>query len=249
MVVGEVFVDRIFVDGVNRGDRDSLARWFEIVEVVLSGSDQVLQKIFKDYVESIVLKTDRRAEWTQELAGPLLRVRLDAAVGVSWRQQVGGFGLDDADRPPPIMVSAHLYRDEIFLHANRHARDRSSIPLTEPFARLAAQADAATLGLAVAKLLDFLSRTVEENPRHQGEEFMSFAGVADWFPFYAESVSVDIEGVADSYAVSVWPIHKTAPNSSHVSRRPGVPLAVSDWRDGPELGAAVLTALRTAAGS
>ncbi|TCN41123.1 hypothetical protein EV644_105409 [Kribbella orskensis] len=72
MVVAEVFVDQIFVTGASTGDRELLGRWLETVERVLGGPDESLREIFVDYVEPVVLKTDR-ARWTQELAGPLLR--------------------------------------------------------------------------------------------------------------------------------------------------------------------------------
>lgn len=120
MMVAEVFVDEIFMTGVSSGDRGLLGRWFETVERVLGGSDELLRGIFVDYVEPVVLKTDRRARWTQELAGPMLKARLDAAVGASWRRQVGGFGLEYEDKlPVPLIVSGYVYRDEILLHSAR----------------------------------------------------------------------------------------------------------------------------------
>jgi hypothetical protein len=43
MLVAEVFVDEIFVGGVDEGDRDLLARWFETVEAALGGPDRMLR--------------------------------------------------------------------------------------------------------------------------------------------------------------------------------------------------------------
>jgi hypothetical protein len=100
-------------------------------------------------------------------------------------------------------------------------------------------------GVTVAKLLKHLLRTVDGNPRHQGKEFMAFAGITDWMPFYAETLSVSVEGRADSFVLSVWPVHK-AGEAGSIDSWPGDSLPVSDWRDASELGAAVLAAFRVA---
>jgi len=247
MVVAEVFVDQIFMTGVSTGDRELLGRWFETVERVLGGPDEALREIFLDYVEPVVLKTDRRARWTQELAGPLLRTRLDATVGASWRRQVGGFGLEYEDKlPVPLIVSGYMYRDEILLHAARQTRDRTSVPLTRPFARMPARSGAYRVGATVAEMLEVLPRTMDDDPRHQVDEFLSFVGIADWVPFYAESLTVNLQGRADSYALSIWPVHKADRGDPQIDWWPGESLSVPDWRDAADLGTAVLTAFRTA---
>jgi hypothetical protein len=242
MLTGEVFIDKIFVAGVERGDEESLARWFEIVEGVLRGPDELLQRIFQEYVEPVVLSSDRRARSTQGVAGPLLKARLDAAVGVSWRRQVGGFGPDEL--PRELLVAAYLYRGEILLHCRRRDRSRTALPTTEPFARVPAGVGARSVGRTVGEMLGYLLRVVDDDPRHQNDEFLTFAGVTDWLPFYAESLTVDIEGTVDTYAVGVW-----LPRSEYRSSRPGEPWAVADWRDAAELGATVLAAFESTTGA
>jgi hypothetical protein len=247
MLVAEVFVDEIFVGGVDEGDRDLLVRWFETVEAALGGPDRMLRSIFEEHVEPVVLKTDRRARWTQELAGPLLRGRLDAAVGASWRGQVGGFGPEYDDLlGVPLIVSGHLYRDEILLHSARQRRDRMSVPLTRPFARLPADSGAYQVGVTIAEMLAVLPRILDDDPRHEMDEFLSYAGIADWVPFYAESLTVNLQGKADSYALSIWPVHKVDRGEPQIEWWPGESLSVPDWRDATDLGTAMLTAFRTA---
>lgn len=63
-------------------------------------------------------------------------------------------------------------------------------------------------GGTVVKMLEFLPRPVEESPRHEVVEFMSFVGCGGWTVFYSESLSVEIQGVAGSHALSIWPVHK-----------------------------------------
>lgn len=243
MLVAEVFVDEIFLTGVSSDDCGLLGQWFETVERALGGPDQMLQKIFIDYVLPVVLKTDRRARRTQELAGPLLRARLDAAAGASWRRQVGGFGPEYEDTlPVPLMVSGYWYRDEILLHSARQTRDRTSVPSTRPFARIPARSGAYQVGTAVVEMLEALPRTMEDDVRHQGDEFVEFAGIADWVPFYAASFTVNLQGSADSYALSIWPVHKADRGGTQL----GESLSVPDWRDAAELGAGVLAAFRIA---
>ena len=55
-------------------------------------------------------------------------------------------------------------------------------------------------------LQPLFSKTMDED-LHQVDKFMSFAGITDWVPFYP-SLTVKLEGTADSYALSTWPIHK-----------------------------------------
>jgi hypothetical protein len=247
MLVAEVFVDEIFGGGVDEGDRDLLARWFETVEVALGGPDRMLRSIFEEHVEPVVLKTDRRARWTQELAGPLLRGRLDAAVGASWRAQVGGFGPEyDELLGVPLIVSGHLYHDEILLHSARQRRDRMSVPLTRPFARLPADSGAYQVGATIAEMLAVLPRTLDDDVRHEMDELLSYAGIADWVPFYAESLTVNLQGKADSYALSIWPVHKVDRGEPQIEWWPGESLSVTDWRDATDLGTPMLRAFRTA---
>jgi hypothetical protein len=229
--------------GVSSDDRALLGQWFETVERALGGPDQMLQTIFIDYVLRVVLKTDRRARWTQELAGPLLRARLDAAAGASWRRQVGGFGPEYEDTlPVPLLVSGYWYRDEILWHSARQTRERTSVPSTRPFARIPARSGAYQVGITVVEMLNALPRTMEDGVRHQGDEFLEFAGIADWVPFYAGSFTVNLQGRADSYALSIWPIHK----ADRGGTQQGESLSVPDWRDAAELGAGVLAAFRIA---
>lgn len=243
MLVAEVFVDEIFLTGVSSGDRELLGRWFETVERALGGPDQRLQEIFIEYVLPVVLKTDRRAGWTQELAGSLLRARLDAVVGVAWRRQVGGFGPEYEDTlPVPLLVSGYWYRDEILWHSARQRRYRMSVPSTRPFARIPARSGAYEVGMTVVKMLDALPRTMADDVRHLGDEFVEFAGIADWVPFYAESFTVNLQGSADSCALSIWPMHKADGGGTYQ----GESLSVPDWRDAAELGAGLLTAFRIA---
>ncbi|GAA3541724.1 hypothetical protein [Kribbella ginsengisoli] len=242
MVVAEVFVDEIFLTGVSTGDREMLGRWFGVVERALGGPDEMLQKFFVDHVVPVVLNTDRRARWTQELAGTLLRARLDAVVGVPWRRQVGGFGPEyEETLGVPLIVSGYVYRDEILLHSARQRRDRTAVPMTRPFARLPARSDAYRVGATVAEMLTILPRTLDEDPRHAVDEFLSYAGIAEWAPFYAESLTVNLQGGADTYALSIWPMHKDR-GGTHQGESSSVP----DWRDAADLGTAVLTAFRTA---
>lgn len=247
MVVAEVFVDEIFIGGVDKADKDSLARWFETVEAALAGPDRMLRSIVEEHVAPVVLKTDRRARWTQELAGPLLRARLDAAEGASWRGQVGGFGAEYDDLlGVPLIVGGHLYRDEILLHSSRQRRDRMSVPLSRPFARLPAESGAYRVGVTIAEMLAVLPRTLEDDPRHEMDGFLSYAGIADWVPFYAESLTVNLQGKAGLYALSIWPVHKVDRGEPHIEWWPGESISVPDWRDSADLGSAMLTAFRTA---
>jgi len=97
----------------------------------------MLREIFADYVEPVVLATDRRTRWTQELAGPLLRARPDSRVGAVWQDQVGGFGAEYEDQlSVSLIVSGYTYRDEILLHSARQTPDRRSFPTTRPSCQL-----------------------------------------------------------------------------------------------------------------
>jgi len=247
MLVAEVLVDEVFVTGVAREDGELLGRWFAVVEQALGGADELLREIFVDYVPPAVLMTDRRARWTQELAGPLLGARLDAVVSPSWRSQDGGFGPEYEDTlPVPLLVSGHVYRGEILLHSRRQRRDRTGGALTRPFARIPVRTAAYVIGSTAGQMLGALPRTLDEDPRHEVDEFMAFVDVADWIPFFAGSWTVDLQGSAESYAVSIWPIHKVDAGDAPINWWQGEKLSVPDWRDAADLGAALVTAFRTA---
>lgn len=251
LLISEVFVDQILADAMASGNRALLAECFAALEHVLSSPDELLQMMFADYVSPVLVSTDRWARVTQEMAGPLLGRSLDASAGSSWRRRTGGFGSDQVHEPPAsVMVSGYLYREQTLWHARRHLAG-TSVPLTEPFARLDARSGAYSLGVTVAKLLDSLSRPVDEAPRHEGDRFMAFVGCDDWTAFYAESLTVEIEGLAGSHAVSVWPIHKAERGGPHLQSWPDKPLPVTYWRDASDFGATILAAFgvaRTAGG-
>jgi hypothetical protein len=177
----------------------------------------------------------------------LLSARLDAAIGADWRRQVGGFGLEPEDAlPAPLIVGGYLYRGEILLHSARQRRDRTAVPMTRPFARMPGRSGAYRVGATVVEMLDVLPRTLDEDPRHEVDEFLSYAGIADWVPFYAESLTVNLEGSADSYALSIWPVHKADRGGPQIDWWLGESLDVPDWRDAADLGTAILNAFRTA---
>ncbi|MFC9688565.1 hypothetical protein ACFTSF_08500 [Kribbella sp. NPDC056951] len=245
VLIGEVFVDQIFADGLKSEDETLLTAWFEVVELGLGSPDELLRGIFAEHVVSMMLLRDRRARAAQELAGPLLRASLDDDMGSSWRRQDGGFGPDEEEPPAVLLMSGYLFRGEILWHSRRYLADRSGIATTEPFARVQADAGAYELGVAVAKALDRLSSTTDDNPQHELKRFLAYAGI-DWPTLYAGSLEVGLEGTPGSYEALLYTIHKASYGTSHISRSPDEPLVVPDWRDAGEFGAAVLRAFGAA---
>ncbi|GAA1673579.1 hypothetical protein GCM10009745_15690 [Kribbella yunnanensis] len=245
-LIGEVFVDEIFADGLKSDDETLLTAWFEVVELGLGSPDELLRGIFAEHVLSIMLLRDRRARAAQDLAGPLLGASLDDSAGSSWRTQVGGFGPDEVEPPARVMLSGYLFRGEFFWHSGRYLADRSGIATTEPFARVSAEAGAYAMGVAVAKALDCLSGTTDDDPRHELEKFLAFAGGIDWTTFYRESLEIGLHGSPDSYEISLYVIHKANYGTPEIVRGQDDPVVVPDWRDAAEFGAAVLRAFGAA---
>ncbi|TDD61870.1 hypothetical protein E1263_05645 [Kribbella antibiotica] len=242
LLIPEVFVDHIFTDAVKAGDRAVLADCFELAELGLGSSDEVLREIVDQHVGWAALSSDGRARATQELAGPLLRTSLDRRVGTSWRQQVGGFGPDEPEPEAVVMMAGYLFRGEFLWHSGRYLADRSGIATTEPFARMPSEAGAYEMGVALAKALSSYSTGYDDELRHEPERFLAFAGGIDWTTFYRESLEIALEGGPDSYEALLYTIHKSSYGTSHISHSPEEPVLVPDWRDAAAFGTSILAA-------